>query len=425
MNNKGSQGLIKSDVCVIRDVLNQNVDLSVSTVDQSGIKKLNLPFSAIMSPMVDIPYEKADNYARKLNFERRDLQYKLLSVMSIVVMIFQLFVSTFSAIAFKNGFKPFYRSDVLKRFKECDLVISCSDENFKESASLFSLNLYWVIAWWSMLFSRTWEVLIARYLGKKIILFPNSVGPFRTIIGRYLAKLALNCCDHVLIREAISLEIVKSLRVHSNIVITADTALLLPLVSNSHNSFRKPVVGICLGIYGNTISEAETNHHILSYATAIDEAIDRYGFHVVFLPHYISGFRYDDLEITRLIMEKMKNISNAQLVLAPTVDEFKNILSQMDLVITSKMHPAIFATSQHVPTLCIAYDQKQLGYFNRLNMENCVISTNSISSDKIISTIDYIWNDRENIRISLIEQISILKKNVRNEIATVLKRSLK
>jgi polysaccharide pyruvyl transferase WcaK-like protein len=424
MANKGTQGLLKSDVFVIKDILKRNVVISVSTVDIDGVRRLKLPLYAILTPMVDIPYEKADAYAKKLGYMRTDLKYKVLAASGLVIMLFQAMLSAFSAVAVKIGFKAFFRHEVLNRLKDCDLVVSCSDENFKESASLFSPNLFWILAWWSMLFSRTWDVLIAKFLGKKVVLFPNSIGPFRTFIGRFLAKLALNNCDYVLVREPISFEIVNSLRIRSKKILTSDTSLLLPLVNSEVSDLPKPVVGVCLGIYSNILSEKEISRHILAYAKAIDKAIGKYDFSVVFLPHYISGFRYDDFEISQLIICKLKNKNTVKCVNVHTVDEFKSLLGQMDMVISSKMHPAIYATSQYVPTLCIAYDQKQIGYFNRLGLDECVISVREISYEKVLLKIGYVWNKREAIRSSLKRSIPSLETDVREAIKLVLDRSI-
>jgi colanic acid/amylovoran biosynthesis protein len=300
-------------------------------------------------------------------------------------------------------------------------VVSCSGENFKETASLFSLNIYWILAWWSMLFSRTWDILIAKFLGKKVILFPNSVGPFRTWVGRFLSRLALNNCDCVLVRESISFDIVKSLKINSRKALTSDTSLLFPQVQNTpFANPSDPVVGVCLGIYSHILSEEKVNEYVIAHARALDDAIEKYGFSIVFLPHYVSGFHHDDLEMSQLILGRMRNKDRVRIVNVPSVDEFRSLLGQMNMVISSKMHPAVFATSQYVPTLCIAYDQKQTGYFERLSMIDCVISVREVSYKDLLSKIGYVWNRREKIAASLREVIPALKEETKEAIKLAL-----
>jgi len=155
MNNKGTQALFKSDVYAINDIVNNEVFISVSTTDIEGVKRLNLSLNAVLPPVVDIPYEKADQLARKFGCGRGGLRYKGFALAMLVYMFVQVLLSVFSIVFVKAGLKAFYRGQVMEHVKNCDLVISHSDESFKESASLLPLNLYWVITWWSMLIART------------------------------------------------------------------------------------------------------------------------------------------------------------------------------------------------------------------------------------------------------------------------------
>ena len=181
-----------------------------------------------------------------------------------------------------------------------------------------------------------------------------------------------------------------------------------------------PVVGVCLGIYSHILSEEKVNEYVITYARALDDAIERYGFSIVFLPHYVSGFHYDDLEMSQLILGRMRNKDRVRIVNMTSVDEFRSLLGRMNMVISSKMHPAVFATSQYVPTLCIAYDQKQTGYFERLSMTDCVISVRKVSYQDLLSKIGYVWNRREKIAASLREVIPTLKEETKEAIKFAL-----
>lgn len=421
MNNKGTQALFKSDVYAINDIVKGDVFISVSTTDIEGVKGLNLSLNVVLPPVVDIPYEKADQLARKFGCGRDGLKYKGFALAMLFYMFIQVLLSVFSIVFAKAGLKVFYRAEVIEHVKNCDLVVSHSDESFKESASLLPLNLYWVMTWWSMLIARTWEILVAKSFRKPVVLFPNSVGPFRTRVGRFLASLALNNCDCVLVREPISFGIVQSLNVKSEKVLTSDTSILLPPVHKAtFVSSSDPMVGVCLGIYSQILSEEKANEYIITHARALDNAIERYGFSVVFLPHYVSGFHYDDLEMSQLILGQMRNKNRARIVNTTSVDEFRSFLARMDMVISSKMHPAVLATSQYVPTLCIAYDQKQTGYFKRLSMIDCVISVREVSFEDLLSKIGYVWNRREKIETSLREVVPALKEETKGAIKFAL-----
>ena len=371
--------------------------------------------------MVDIPYDKADQMIKKLGGKRTDLSYKVIAFGLLLYMIPQILFTIFSIFLANLGLKPLYRGSVVNRFKNSDLVISHSDENFKEFASILTPNPIWVITWWSMLISRTCDIMVAKSLRKPVVMFPNSVGPFRTWMGRFLGKLSLNNCDYVLIRETISFKIVKDLGIHASRILTYDTALLYEAKNKSETKdFVRPTLGISAGIYNRSISEREVENYIQSHALALDEAIEKHGFFVVFLPHYVSGLPYDDLEVSGRIFEKMKNKERAEIVNTDGVEEFKLYLDKMDMIISSKMHPAILGASGFVPLLCILYDHKQTSFFERLNMINCTIGIRELSGEQLSGRIDYVWNHGDFLSKSLQEQIPKWQNNVRTAIQSTV-----
>jgi len=417
MNNKGTQALFKSDVYAINDTVKNEVFISVSTTDIEGVKRLNLPLNAVLSPVVAIPYEKADQLAKKFGCGRGSLRYKGFAVAMLVYMFVEVLLSVFSIVFVKLGLKAFYRREVMEHVKDCDLVISHSDESFKESASLLPLNPYWVMTWWSMLIARTWEILVAKSFGKPVVMFPNSVGPFRTWIGRSLSRLSLGNCDHVLITDLTSYEIVNKLGIRAFKSLTFDTALLFnPPHKDVLDDFPRPLMGVSPGIYSHSLSREEVRNYIMAHVKALDAAIEKYGFFVVFLPHYVSGFEYDDLEVCKLILHKMKNKNRVKIVSASTVEEFKLFLNQMDMVISSKMHPAVLAASGFVPMLCIAYDHKQTSFFERLNMIDCTLDIRSVSFESLLSKIDHVWNQNNRLKLLLKNQIPTWQKDIKKAI---------
>lgn len=420
MDNKGTQALLISDIAAIKENLN-NAYISVSTSDVKGVSELEPTLSEITEPIIDIPYQKADKFAKTRNIDRDTTSYKIFALFSFFFMFIQALSSLISAFLIKNNLKGVYRDKSIRRINESDLIISCSGENFKEGSSMLPFNIYWKLSWWSMLFSRTWEIIIAKYLGKNVILFPNSIGPFKTIIGKTLGKLALNNCSLLLVRDPISHNIVKTMNLHSNAILTADTALLFkPRKRKIFNDNQKLTIGVNPGIYGYSISEKEIDNYISAHVKALDYGINKYRFSVTLLPHFISGFKQDDMVLCNRIVNEMKNADKVRIYHAENVDDFKSLLDTLDMLISSKMHPAIFATSGFVPVLSVAYDHKQTGFFKRLDMSRCVFEIRDITSDILIEKMDYVWTNRTKLTQSLKNQIPILQKNIKTNINKAL-----
>jgi polysaccharide pyruvyl transferase WcaK-like protein len=427
MNNKGTQALFASDVAIIKEV-DKTADVSVSTTDIEGVNKMKLPLSQILPPMVDLPYDRADQTSKTLGFGRNSIVYKLMTVSLMVLMPIQTVLSLLSVISCKLGLKPLYRSKVIEKVKSSSVVISHSDESFKETASLLPLNPMWVFTWWSMLFSRTLEVMAARAFHKPVVLFPNSVGPFRTWLGRSMAKLSLNSCDYLLIRDPISYGIVEKMGLKSTKILTYDTALLFDQQSSvpidaSLSSER--VLGVSAGIYSNSISKTAVENYVSAHAQALDAAIEKHGFTVAFLPHYISGFSGDDLEISKKIVQQMRHKEQTKIIVTRNVAEFKALIDRMSMVVSSKMHPAILAASGFIPVLSIVYDHKQTGFFQRLGMTQCTLDISKVSAEQLTRKIDSTWNQHTQLTAELAKQIPQWQRNLRYVMKKVVSKYMK
>ena len=422
MSNKGTQALLICDIRMIREVLGDPY-ISVSTTDVEGVRDLGLHLDAVLPSLVDIPYERMDRLAKAFHYGRNSLRYKILSFAMLFGMLFQIVLSIGSVVPTKLGLKSWYRNEALDHMGKSDLVISHSDESFKETASQLPLNPFWAVTWWSMLVSRTCEMLVAKSFRKPMILFPNSIGPFRTLIGKQLARLSLDSCNCILIRDSVSYEIVKKLGVRAGVVriLTYDTALLFRTdYARDNLPFSHPVVGVCPGFYSLSLSKLDAQRYVVDHAVALDDLVEKYGLSVVFLPHYVSGFENDDLEISRSIMSKMKHRDRIELITAETVDEFKFLLEQTDMIVSSKMHPAVLGVSGFVPVLCIAYDHKQTSFFERLGMKDCLVDIGQVSQKQLASKMDYVWNQRKRLKDDLRKKIPLWQKHVKKTISNAI-----
>jgi colanic acid/amylovoran biosynthesis protein len=426
MSNKGTQALLKSDDIAIRGIVDGEVSLSVSTTDIEGVKRLNLPKSTIIMPtLIDLPYIIADNLAKRLGISRKSIRYKIFSLYALFLMFVQTALLAISAFMIKLGLPALYKRRVLNRMASSDVIVSCSDENFKETASMLPLNMYWAITWWTMLFERMMEVSVANYLGKPLVMFPNSVGPFKTRLGLLMSKLALNNFDSIIVRDSVSFNLLKKLRVVPKMVLTSDAALLFsadPKVPVQ--KFSSPSIGVSIGVYNQSLSEEDFQKFMAENAAALDRIVDLYDLDVCFFPHFITGFENDDFEVSKIVMGMMKNRDRARVFKIDSLDEFKLCLEQMKLLISSKMHPMVLATSGYVPTVCIAYDHKQTGFLNDLGLTEYLIPLKDVDSETIVSKVGKVLEDRKKIIELLKNKIPVLQKGIQSAMREALRPSL-
>ena len=426
MSNKGTQALLKSDDVALRDIVDGEVSLSVSTTDIDGVKRLNLPKNTIIMPtLIDLPYIVADNLAKRLGISRKSVRYKILSLYALFLMFLETTLLALSAFLVRLRLPALYKRSVLNRMVRSDVIVSCSDENFKETASMLPLSIYWAISWWTMLFERMMEVSVASFLGKPIVMFPNSVGPFKTRLGLLMSKLALNNFDSIIVRDSVSFNLLKKLGVVPKMVLTSDAALLFSADSKVPvKKFSSPSIGVSIGVYSQSLSEEDFQNFMTEIAAALDRIVDLYNLDVCFFPHFITGFENDDFEVSKTVLGMMKNHVRAHVFKIDSLDEFKLCLEQMELLISSKMHPMVLATSGYVPTVCIAYDHKQTGFLKDLGLEEYLIPLKHVNSDTIVSKVKKVIEERKEIVALLNDKIPVLQKEVKSAMREALRPSL-
>ncbi len=427
MSNKGTQALLKSDDIALREIIDGKVSLSVSTTDIEGTKRLNLPEGTLILPtLVDIPYIIADNLAKRMGISRKSIRYKLLSVYSLFLMFLETALLVPSVFLIKIGLPSLYKNNVLKRMVHSDVIVSCSDENFKETASMLPLNFYWIITWWTMLFERMIEVSVTSFLRKPLVMFPNTVGPFKTRLGLLMSKLALNNFNYLIIRDSVSFKALKKLGIVPKMKLTSDAALLFSADPNVKiREFSPLPIGVSIGVYSQSLSEQDFEKFLDESASALDRLIELYGFNIYFFPHFITGFENDDYEVSKTVIERMKNRNKTELFKIESLDEFKLCLEKMELLITSKMHPMVLATSGYVPTVCIAYDHKQTGFLSDLGLSDYLIPLKEVDSEKIVLIVSKIIRNKSEIVSLLNDKIPQLQTDLKTAMREALRPYLK
>ena len=233
VTNKGTYALLKAEISELKRIYGDPY-ISVSTTDVETLKDLE-PSLKIVSPLVNIPFERADSVATKNKKSRKSWIYKLYLLASTLLVGLQAAFSLISSLLLKARINSFYHTETLDSIKEADLIVSTADENFKEGSMHFDYNITWRLTWWFILFSKSWCILISKKIFKKpVLVFPNSVGPFRTKFGRFITRSALNNVDFILLRENLSLTFLRDLGVTTPSIMTTDIAILLDFWIPSH-----------------------------------------------------------------------------------------------------------------------------------------------------------------------------------------------
>jgi len=356
---------------------------------------------------------------RKKGKPRSALTYKLYVLLYIVLMLFQAPLAIVSAALREMGFNGPYRQEAMSQIQKSDFVISTADENFKEGSLYLPINVYWTLTWWTILFSRMIDIIIAKKIFKKrVVIFPNSVGPFRSRLGLFMAKTIFKNTDLIMLREPCSYGLLKDLKVGTRCIVATDIALLLEIDKSKFNALLPGrTLGVCPSLYALSFSADQSRNYVLLHSKVLDYLVEKHGYNVVFLPHEISKVNlHDDLELSKAIVKNMKFKEKAEIVSTVGVEEFKYYLGQLDVLITSRMHPAVLACADHVPTLMITYDHKQSGFFTQLGLTEYTLIIGETTHEQLLKKIRLLLRNKENVRKQLETMIPVLQNDLRTKI---------
>lgn len=195
---------------------------------------------------------------------------------------------------------------------------------------------------------------------KPVVVYGASVGPwgeYQKAVDYY--KKNLTKYRAILCREKETVEYLRNLGL-KNTWFFPDPAFLL--------GGQKENSGESIGINLSPLSLKElygdyNDEHVERLASLIDEINEKTGRDIVFLPHVLSKNEYDnDLIFMKKVRDKMKHAKNASI--AESKSGFlgiKEAIRDCYIVIAARMHCAVNALEENVPTIFLSYSQKSIG----------------------------------------------------------------
>lgn len=195
---------------------------------------------------------------------------------------------------------------------------------------------------------------------KPIVVYGASVGPWgqydRAVkyYSSYMKKY-----NAILCREQSSVEYLRSLE-FKNVMFFPDPAFQLGEGKNNNGEY----IGINLSplsldeVYGNHNEE-----QIKRMSLLIDKIFEKFNRPILFLPHVLSP---DEGDNDLLFVEKIKDhmMYRDKVLIADSSEGFlgiKKSIRNCRLVVSARMHCAINAMEENVPTIFLSYSQKSIG----------------------------------------------------------------
>jgi len=252
---------------------------------------------------------------------------------------------------------------------------------------------------------------VALALGSKLVLLPQTYGPFEHEKNRVTARRLINRASQVWARDEHSLSVVRDLlgaefdseRQRQ----TIDVAFGLPVIeprdpklTEIFQAFRARAGEVAgLNVSGLLYNRPGYDREIFGFKTNYRELIDALiarllsdpDQFLVLVPHVASQYKHDcDETACRNIFEALDPKLRSRVFCLPAglnAMEVKWAVGQCNWMCATRMHAAIAGISQSVPTAAIAYSDKTLGVFETAGAGECVVDPRTDSGEGLLAAI--------------------------------------
>ncbi len=258
---------------------------------------------------------------------------------------------------------------------------------------------------------------------KKLVIMPQTIGPFNNKLVHKIAQDILCKCKYIFTRDMISFNLAKIMNENSyNIMWSPDMAFYMKpkeVEELQINKDKYELIGLNISalLYNGGYNKKNMFGFKVEYDILIDEIIKEIASNkknkILLIPHVISNIDIEnDLEVSIKVYERYKDIlgDRIEVINIPyDADEIKYIISKCDLFIGSRMHACIAAVSTNIPTMPIAYSRKFIGIWELLNMNKYVADPREQDLRSIVSIFNMLYEDKVEIVKQLQDKNNIYK----------------
>ena len=281
-----------------------------------------------------------------------------------------------------------------------------------------------------------WLVLLS---GKRLILMPQTYGPFKGRMAKKIARSILRGAEIVYSRDLTGVEDTRSMlglpQDSTKVRFCHDVGFLLEPAEPVHLDIAGIFLGrradtclVGINVSGLLFMEGYTRNNMfglkVNYAELTRNLVKHFlkdtNIKVLLIPHVFG----DNAETDSLACEKIFAELGADYEgRLGTVrgrynqNEIKWVIGQCDFFIGSRMHACIAAISQAVPAVSIAYSDKFIGVMKTVGVESLVADPRRMNAEEILRHVDQSFSERDDIRHQLQQTMPQVKKSILDTIS--------
>lgn len=248
--------------------------------------------------------------------------------------------------------------------------------------------------------SKLLDFLTAHLLGKPLVLFTQSLGPFKSIKHRALLRYVLRRAALILVRDERSRSYLDELGVPpARVQLCADAAFALARDDLPRGHFPPPHqnwrIAISVRDWPHFQGGAQNGmeRYFTSLAALVFELTGRWGAKVTFISTCQGTPEYwtDDSRTAELIVERLPQALRERVTIDRKFRAPGQLIADLatyDLTIATRLHAAILSLCAGTPVLPISYEFKTTELFRRFGLGEATIDVEGISPHAILAAFD-------------------------------------
>lgn len=286
---------------------------------------------------------------------------------------------------------------------------------------------------------------VAFLMRKKLVLLPQTYGPFDLSLTRFISKFILNHSERIYARDMESLQFVRNLlgpaARNKQIQFCPDVAFMLESAAPSEIRIKPPLPAelnlplVGINISGLLYVGGYTGKNMFGlrceYKKFIGDLIERFlqetDAHILIVPHALvtdSSAIEPEIPVSREVWKKFSGSPHGERVhlLDGEYDqsEVKSVIGKCNFFLGSRMHACIAGLSQGIPSVGLAYSKKFEGVFESVGAGNMVLDIREKDSDQIIDECMHRFRERQAVAAVLREKVPQIQARVQESFQDML-----
>lgn len=269
--------------------------------------------------------------------------------------------------------------------------------------------------WWTALPARLAEIWVPSILGKKVMIYGQTVGPFNSKFSRRFFGQFLRMVDTVCYRDAQSEQTLNSYNyAHDSALLTADEAILLapeqefdrtPILRKYGFDPRNLTVGLMFQNFraysspngDEPFEEIRSKEQYLQEVEKIILGISaEEPVNLLFLPSTSW-----DAPLCALLRSRVAaNIRTGSFIAMSEesrVSEYVSLCQSVDVMLSTNMHPIILAATNGIPSLAISYWYKIDDFMESVGQQSNIWRIDRFTSEGVISRFEEVMRNRDHV----------------------------